>query len=74
MTFIADIPTISSWNQHPTQVPDGKYKFISVEVNLNAQVQVINRDTYDALAWLGDIGGLLDSLIYISGFLLKPWT
>ena len=34
---------------------------------------MINRDTYDLLSWLGDIGGLTDALFLIGSFLLSPF-
>lgn len=34
----------------------------------------INRETYDVLSWLGDIGGLIDALYYISNLILKPFS
>ena len=33
---------------------------------------MIERKTYDVLEWLGDVGGLLDMLIYIGAVLVSP--
>lgn len=33
----------------------------------------INRETYDILSLLGDIGGLIDSLYYLTLLLLSPF-
>ena len=52
----------------------GLYKFTSVEVNLEQRKQTINRETYDLLQWLGDLGGLMDALYYILLLILRPFT
>ena len=57
---------ISSWNNYPTKEdPDALYKFTSIEVNFNKDINQINRQTYSLLDWLGDAGGLLDALFFI---------
>ena len=39
---------------------------------LNLDSEVTERESYSLLEWLGDIGGLLDALRYIGGFLVAP--
>ena len=67
------LPSISSWNVHPSTSALGRYKFISVEVNMFQQILVINRETYDLLSWLGDVGGLTDAFLLICSFILAPF-
>lgn len=64
----------SSWRNHPQVHSEGLYKFVSMEVNLDKHSVRINRETYDILSWLGDIGGLIDSLYYLIFLLLKPFS
>ena len=45
----------SSWTRWPS-----RYKFFSLLLNVNDEVTVVNRQTYDLLTYLGDIGGLLE--------------
>ena len=50
------LPEASSWNIFPSeQNPLSRYKFTSVEVNHSPDQQIINRQTYSILDWLGDI-------------------
>ena len=42
-------------------------------MNLFPQILVINRETYDLLSWLGDVGGLTDALLFICSFILAPF-
>ena len=65
----------SSWDVFPTkQNPFTKYKFTSVEINLNKTLNVINRETYSLLDWLGDCGGLFDALLIIGELFMGPFT
>lgn len=41
---------------------------------MEQRLQTINRETYDLLSWLGDLGGLIDALYYVIFFFLKPFT
>lgn len=66
-------PKISSWNSFPTEEdPSLRYKFTSAEVNFSPDLKTIYRQTYSALDWLGDIGGLTDALMIIIGALTLP--
>ena len=37
-------------------------------------MQVTERQTYNLLEWLGDIGGLFDALRYIGIFIVEPFA
>ena len=67
--FSLDIGNIepSSWIQWPS-----RYKFTGVEVLLDFDKREVNRNTYDTLAMLGDVGGLQQGLDWI-GILLVSW-
>ena len=66
-------PNPSSWIYYPTEEkPNGKYKFTSIELNLDPDMQHVSRQTYSLLDWLGDIGGLLDILLHIGAVLVFP--
>jgi len=49
---------LSSWTQYPSQ-----YKFMSIEFDLNMDVQYTDRASYDFLNWMGDVGGSLEILL-----------
>ena len=42
------------------------YKFGSWELNMHKDRINWNRQTYSLLDWLGDLGGLIDALVYLS--------
>ena len=66
---------ISSWNIYPTKEnPNTRFKFTSVELNLNKDIDQINRQTYSLLDWLGDAGGLLDALFFIGEAIVEPFS
>ena len=46
--------------------PDGVYKFGSLEIVAKPTAIVTSRQTYAVLEWLGDVGGLNDSLYIIA--------
>ena len=61
---------MSRW---PTlEKPDNKYKVVSSYITLNMDQNVIERQTYSALEWLGDVGGLFDMLCLLGGSLIGP--
>ena len=41
---------------------NGRYKFSSVSLYFSQDESLIERQTYSALEWLGDVGGLYDGL------------
>ena len=67
-------PQDSFWDEDLTVNPKGKYKFSSLEVGLNLDLNVTNRQSYNFLEWLGDIGGLADALFIISEVLLSGYS
>ena len=55
-----DAPKPSAWTKFPTaENPNTRYKFTSLVVFLDPDLTIIERQTYSALEWLGDVGGLL---------------
>ena len=48
------------------------YKFDGYYIELNQMSTSIERSTYSALDWLGDIGGLVDSLLLIGSIVITP--
>ena len=50
----------------------GEYKFASVEIHQENSIYKINRQTYNLLEYLGDIGGLLDAMLFIAQLVLWP--
>lgn len=72
-SYTSKFPQPSAWNKFPTaESPKERYKFTSVEVNFSLDTQHINRQTYNILDWLGDMGGLLDSLYMITAVIIYP--
>ena len=61
--FIKD----SSFKHYPTY-----YAFFFMSVNVSPDVPKVRRKTDSLLDWLGDWGGLLDSLYFIADILLSP--
>mmetsp|Transcript_2845 Transcript_2845/g.3878 ORF Transcript_2845/g.3878 Transcript_2845/m.3878 type:complete len:138 (+) Transcript_2845:506-919(+) len=63
----------SSWNEFPSaENPYSDYKFASFAVMRESDVEVISRQGYSVLDWLGDWGGLMDALIMIADILMIP--
>lgn len=54
--------------------PLGKYKFTSLEVNVNTSIKAYTRETYDVLSWLGDCGGLRDGVIWIGSVIISAFS
>ena len=46
----------------PTKEDPRLYKFNSMWLELDKEHQIIQRQTYSLLEWLGDVGGLFDGL------------
>jgi len=71
--FSVDAARASSWNKFPTpQNPSTRYKYSSVEIILDPDKLVVNRQTYSLLDWLGDMGGLFDALRYLCMAVIHP--
>ena len=67
------VPFGSSWINFPTaEKPSDKFKYISVEFNMSADHNVINRQTYSILDWMGDMGGLVDAFFILGQLLISP--
>ena len=67
-----DIFTITEGKTRPYEYPDRIHLSISYEFDLNKYR--INRDVYNVLDWLGDVGGLRDALILIGTFIMFFYT
>ena len=61
------IDYLSLWPSSSNVWPN--YKFIGIEIIFNPDLKTIDRQTYDLLMFLGDVGGL-DFSMYIFGWLL----
>ena len=62
------MPEPTSWTTHPT-----KYKFTSFEINLNYDLELISRETYDILEYLGDLGGFMEAITVLGGIIMAPF-
>ena len=69
MTVWSEAPIISSWTNHPK-----KYKFTGLELLYDNDVNLVARETYGFLEFLGDLGGLNEALRVAFGFILSPLT
>lgn len=47
---------------------------MSIDIQLNMDIQHIDRTTYDFLNMMGDIGGIIQILIVIFGFIASPFA
>ena len=57
----------------PTKTePEKVYKFTSIWLEQGLQEQILERQTYSFLEWLGDVGGLFDGLHLLVGFVVAP--
>ena len=54
--------------------PYGAHKFGSLEILASPTTTTISRQTYSILEWLGDVGGLNDSLFVIVKLILGSFT
>lgn len=74
-TIESEAPQPSSMSIWPSeQNPDEYYKITSSFVTLSMDQNIIERQTYSFLEWLGDIGGLYDALRIIGALLIAPLT
>lgn len=70
-----DKPQSSTMSVWPTkEKPDEYYKITSAYVTLTRDLNVIERQTYSFLEWLGDIGGLYDALRLIGLIIVAPYS
>ena len=63
----------SSWTDDLTEKPKGQYKFGSAALVVDNKIQIVNRQTYGLLDWLGDIGGLYDAMFILLNIFLTPF-
>ena len=54
--------------------PLTRYKYASLEFTFKKDLREIERATYHLLDWLGDCGGLLDALFFLTEYLVLPFT
>lgn len=59
----------SAWINYPL-----RYKFIGVEVLLNFDKTIIDRNTYDILRFFGDLGGLFEALRFMGEVLVRGFA
>ena len=59
----------SSWIDFPST-----FKYVGFEITLNLDSNIINRQTYSVLDWLGDIGGLNGILLTIAEISIAPFA
>jgi len=45
---------------------------MSIDFDLNTDIQHIDRTTYDIMALMGDVGGVIGVLNIVFGFLASP--
>ena len=62
-------PQPSSWTNYPSL-----YKFTGFELNLSFDENITQRETYDILEWMGDLGGLFEALQIIGYIIMAPIT
>ena len=53
-------PLASTWKSYPH-----KYKFVGVDLSVSTDLLVVERQTYSALEFVGDLGGLLDAVMVL---------
>lgn len=66
-SLTAGLPFISTWNQFPN-----RYKICGLQINISHDQTVTNRQTYDLLMFLGEVGGL-NSILMLMGVLIIGW-
>ena len=65
----------SSWIYFPTvEQPHDRYKYLSIELNLNAHSKHITRTSYSLLDFLGDLGGLFGVLLEAGRLAVAPMS
>ena len=62
----------SAWTDDLMVNKTGDYKFASVEIHQENSIIRTSRQTYSLLEYLGDIGGLLDAMLFIAHLALMP--
>jgi hypothetical protein len=60
---------MSSWNTYPDH-----YKLFGIEIMLSPDIGRNDRETYDLLSYLGDLGGLVEILKILLGAFAFPFS
>ena len=63
--------TYANW---PTKENPSRYKINSFWIESSPVLTTIERSTYNLLEWFGDVGGLLEALKIIGGFIAAPFA
>lgn len=64
----------SAFSIWPTKEDPTVYKYNAFYLELRPELTTIERQTYSLLAWIGDVGGLLDGLWYMFKIIVRPFT
>ena len=64
----------SAFSIWPTKEAPTVYKYNALYLELRPDYQIIERQTYHLLEWIGDVGGLFDGLVYIFKIIVKPFS
>ena len=68
-------PEPSYYYKWPTkEKPDALYKLTSLWLEQGPTKRIVERQTYNFLEWLGDVGGLFDGLLMILSVLMQPFA
>ena len=68
-----DDPAAADDRKWPTKdEPANYYKFTSFWIEQGSQITKIERETYSALEWIGDIGGLYDGFLILGNTVAGP--
>ena len=68
-----NLPQPSMWTNFPTaEKPLALYKYSSLNLYMSQDTKIFNRETYGFLDFLGDLGGLNDSLTVILSRIVNP--
>ena len=67
LSFEVDRLSSSAWLDFPKY-----YKYTGLELSLSFDQQVTQRETYDFLEYIGDLGGLFEGLTKIFTMILAP--
>lgn len=69
---IPNVFKMSEIGKRPYEFPDNVH--VSVAIELQSDLTVLNRQVYSVLDWLGDIGGLSEALFFIGATVLMLFT
>ena len=68
----SDFPNQSSQAKWPKKEEQGRYKIQSLWIELSPVLTTYERQTYSMLELFGDVGGLLEALKLLGGFVVMP--